>query len=35
VTAIVPPSDFRLPNVLRHIEAGKVVLVMPHDDDPD
>ena len=33
-TVIVPPQDFRLPDVLRHIEAGKIVLVMPpHNDD--
>jgi hypothetical protein len=28
-TVIVEPHDFRLPDVLRQIEAGKVVLVMP------
>lgn len=31
---IVQPRDFRLPDVLRHIEAGKVVLVMPQPDGP-
>jgi hypothetical protein len=29
LTVIVQPRDFRLPDVLRHIEAGKIVLVMP------
>ncbi|MEV6631897.1 hypothetical protein AB0M54_14210 [Actinoplanes sp. NPDC051470] len=34
-TVIVAPDEFRLPDVLKHIEAGKVVLVMPqhHTDD--
>lgn len=35
VTVIVPPHDFRLPDVLRHIEAGKVVLVMPQHNSGD
>jgi hypothetical protein len=34
-TVIVPPHDFRLPDVLRHIEAGKIVLVMPPHNDGD
>jgi hypothetical protein len=32
---IVEPGDFRLPDVLRQIEAGKVVLVMPHHPSDD
>ena len=35
LTVIVQPRDFRLPDVLRHIEAGKVVLVMPHHNGSD
>ncbi len=35
VTVIVQPRDFRLPDVLRHIEAGKIVLVMPQHTGPD
>jgi len=35
LTVIVPPHDFRLPDVLRHIEAGKVVLVMPQHNSGD
>jgi hypothetical protein len=35
LTVIVQPRDFRLPNVLKHIEAGKIVLVIPHHDGPD
>ncbi|XVV15194.1 hypothetical protein ACQP2X_12875 [Actinoplanes sp. CA-131856] len=34
-TVIVQPEDFRLPAVLKHIEAGKVVLVMPHHHGDD
>jgi hypothetical protein len=34
-TVIVQPRDFRLPDVLRHIEAGKVVLVMPQHNGAD
>jgi hypothetical protein len=34
-TVVVSPDDFRLPDVLRHIEAGKVVLVMPHHPSDD
>ena len=34
-TVIVPPDDFRLPTVLKHIEAGKIVLVMPPHNDGD
>jgi hypothetical protein len=29
LTVILPAQDFRLPEVLRHIEAGRVVLVIP------
>ncbi|GAA1843892.1 hypothetical protein GCM10009687_06800 [Asanoa iriomotensis] len=35
LTVIVQPRDFRLPNVLRHIEEGKIVLVIPEHNDPD
>lgn len=35
LTVIVQPRDFRLPDVLRHIEAGKVVLVMPQHNGGD
>ena len=35
LTVIVQPRDFRLPNVLRHIEAGRIVLVIPQHDGPD
>jgi hypothetical protein len=28
-TVIIPAQEFRLPEVLRHIEAGKIVLVVP------
>jgi hypothetical protein len=34
-TVIIQPQDFRLPDVLRHIEAGKIVLVMPHHNGAD
>jgi hypothetical protein len=34
-TVIVEPHNFRLPDVLQHIEAGKVVLVMPHHHSDD
>ena len=34
-TVIVQPRDFRLPDVLRHIEAGEIVLVMPQHNGPD
>jgi hypothetical protein len=34
-TTIVQPRDFRLPDVLRHIEAGEIVLVIPQRNDPD
>lgn len=33
LTVIVQPRDFRLPDVLRHIEAGKIVLIIPQDND--
>ncbi len=29
LTVILLAQDFRLPDVLRHIEAGRVVLVIP------
>jgi hypothetical protein len=35
LTVIVQPQDFRLPDVLRHIEAGKIVLVIPQHNGPD
>ena len=28
-TVIIRPQDVRLPDVLKHIEAGKIVLIMP------
>jgi hypothetical protein len=34
LTVIVQPQDFRLPDVLRHIEAGKIVLVLPQHNSP-
>lgn len=34
-TVIVQPGDFRLPDVLRHIEAGKIVLVLPQHNGGD
>ena len=33
-TVIILAQDFRLPDVLRHIEAGKVVLVVPRPAAP-
>ncbi|GAA1880793.1 hypothetical protein GCM10009687_56270 [Asanoa iriomotensis] len=33
MTVIIRPQDFRLPEVLRHIEAGKIVLVIPQPPD--
>ena len=35
LTVIVQPQDFRLPTVLKHIEAGKIVLVIPQHNGPD
>jgi hypothetical protein len=32
---IIQPEDFRLPEVLRHIEAGKIVLVSLEPHRPD
>ena len=29
VLVILPAQDIRLPEVLRHIEAGRIVLVIP------
>jgi hypothetical protein len=34
LTVIVLARDFRLPDVLRHIEAGKIVLVIPAAQRP-
>jgi hypothetical protein len=31
---IIQAQDFRLPEVLRHIEAGKIVLVVPAIQHP-
>jgi hypothetical protein len=31
---IVPAQEFRLPEVLRHLEAGKVVVVIPATQPP-
>jgi hypothetical protein len=33
-TVILQAQDFRLPEVLRHIEAGKTVLVIPATQPP-
>lgn len=35
LTVIVQPQDFRLPDVLRQIEAGKIVLVIPRHNGRD
>jgi hypothetical protein len=34
LVVIVPARDFRLPDALAHIEAGKIVLVMPAAPNP-
>jgi hypothetical protein len=34
-TVIIQAQDFRLPEVLRHIEAGKIVRVIPAPSAPD
>jgi hypothetical protein len=34
LTVILPAQDFRLPEVLRHIEAGRTVLVIPQPNAP-
>ena len=34
LTVILRAQDFRLPEVLRHIEAGRVVLVIPEARRP-
>jgi hypothetical protein len=34
LTVIILARDFRLPEVLRHIEAGKIVLVIPAAQHP-
>ncbi|KJE19875.1 hypothetical protein FF36_05862 [Frankia torreyi] len=31
---VILAADFRLPNVLRHLEAGKIVLVIPAPREP-
>ncbi len=35
VLVILPARDIRLPEVLRHIEAGRIVLVIPAKPKPD
>ena len=35
LTVVIQPRDFRLPIVLSHIRAGKIVLVRPERNDPD
>jgi len=35
LTMIVQPGDLRLSDVLRHIEAGKIVLILPPRNGPD
>jgi hypothetical protein len=34
VLVILPAQDIRLPEVLRHIEAGRIVLVIPAPNAP-
>lgn len=34
LTVILLAQDFRLPEVLRHIEAGRIVLVIPPAERP-
>lgn len=34
LTVILLAEDFRLPEVLRHIEAGRIVLVIPAAQRP-
>ena len=34
LTVIIRAQDFRLPEVLRHIEAGRTVLVIPATQYP-
>jgi hypothetical protein len=34
-TVIMLATDFRLPEVLRHIEAGKIVRVIPAPRNPE
>ncbi len=34
LTVIILAREFRLPEVLRHIEAGKIVLVIPAAQRP-
>jgi hypothetical protein len=34
LTVILLAREFRLPEVLRHIEAGKIVLVIPEAQRP-
>jgi len=34
LTVILLAQDFRLPEVLRHIEAGRIVLVIPATQRP-
>jgi hypothetical protein len=33
-TVIIPAQEFRLPEVLGHIEAGRIVLVVPATQRP-
>lgn len=33
-TVIIAAQDFRLPDVLRHIEAGRIVRVIPAPRNP-
>lgn len=34
-TVIIPASEFSLPLVLGHLEAGNIVLVIPAPDAPE
>jgi hypothetical protein len=33
-TVIIPAQDFRLAEVLRHLEAGRIVIVIPAPNAP-
>jgi hypothetical protein len=34
LTVILPAREFRLPEVLRHIEAGRIVIILPAPQRP-
>jgi hypothetical protein len=33
-TVIIPANEFSLPKVLRHLESGKIVLIIPAPETP-